>query len=260
MEDNKNIDKEDTHKESHKKHFDTPIILIFGCALVLIAFVIGWQSSKMSTYKANVTADSSANYTNDYEDSSADSTADTVASYMYTDNELDNSSSDNQVNDFVGEYQLTSSDTMDYYRLFINQDHTARIIKKYYDLIFYYRKDGKVKHVNVSHSYGFGWWSMHHITSKREYKNKYKEIWNFSQDYEPPAIKIELTQCDTYDRIAYSWEEYVDDNLGPYIKLKSSTSGLFENEKFLYKNRLYNSYNAMQAKDEFHSTRLTRIR
>lgn len=127
-------------------------ILFLAVAIVSIAFVLGWQFSKI--YSSN-TSDSAVD---DFNWSSSTDDTDTLTGDTFqlsADDNTYNSKPSNTTDSYVGEYQITTSDSMDYCRLFINEDYTARIIKKKYDVIFYYKKNGKIKKLNTSHAPDF---------------------------------------------------------------------------------------------------------
>lgn len=237
MEDNKNINKEDTHKESHKKHIDTPIILIFGCALVLIAFVIGWQSSKMSPNKANVVADSSSSYTND-SDYSKDNNVDPSEDVTMEGEESYASPPANPYDDYVGKYHVGIQSTALRY-LTINSDGTARYTDSVYTLKYSLLQDFD----GEWHTYtddGFN--TLEEIES---IKVREKEKVKILKIGKKPLIKA-----------AYSWDIYSDSRIGSYLMLTKSNG----DRSYIKDGYWYNNFNAMRSFDEDRRATLKRVK
>lgn len=153
---------------------------------------------------------------------------------------------------YIGEYQIIDADTSDYHRLFINEDHTARIKAKSYEVRTYY--DNEEYYPGNLNQYERPWSGKNRKEGERFIKENVDEL-----DYEGhPWKKVELKEKE-YTQ-AFSWQKFENENIGTYIKLRPSSSGLFDDDEYVWNGRIYYSYEAMLAQDENRSMKIIKIK
>lgn len=147
---------------------------------------------------------------------------------------------------YIGKYRF--DDSIEYHRLIINEDHTARIVIKRYRLFGYYDSDYHPGNINPGETLWSG-------TSKKDGESYLREEGTQLDPYGYPYAKIELKEEISTE--AYSWDVYENKHLGTYLKLIGT--GGFNTERFVYGGRIYNSYEAMLAKDESRSDKIIKL-
>lgn len=231
---NNKISGNDSNKErGENKTNNKPLLLIFGVPLVLIVFVLGWQSLKMPPN--NTIADSIAvsNDSFDWSNEAYDTNAVTTERSSY------NTQSNYSNNDFVGKYHVGESTRGHIYYcelncLSINADGTARYVDSSYIAKLYNIEDNEYAGKSEFNT-------MEDFNSNKE---KYREQYRYQL-----VGKRQIT------KIAYSWELRSDSQFGTFIMLTSSDGF----HKFIKDGYMYKDFDSMKAKDEDKRWELTRI-
>lgn len=153
----------------------------------------------------------------------------------------------------TGEYQIDDKDSCEYNRLFIYKDHTARIIRKLYYVVFddgeHAMDDKEDKDIIV--------WKGFSKKDGELYVMEHSVNSDGKDEYGIPYKKKRFTLTERIVTTeAFSWDCYVNDNIGTYIELKSSKTTVDDNDRYIYGDRMYYSYRAMLAKDEDRSAEL----
>jgi RNA polymerase subunit RPABC4/transcription elongation factor Spt4 len=168
--------------------------------------------------------------------------------------DYDNENQQTAIQNFTGEYRILDKDKSDYYRLFVNSDHTARIVIKYYRIYAIYDKNGEHKNYDAT--------PYHRVTTIKEAKQVKESLDQSAADGSTvsgyPILGVKIVQ-EGSDTEAFSWEEYNEEHVGDYIELKG-TGDLLTDTRYINNGRLYYTYNGMLAKDERGSLKIKKIK
>lgn len=213
-------DNNDNHQDNDK-HSDKRILAIVGVVVTILLVIM---------VAGNIIPSNKPNPMPDYSEIPSDG-----------EDEVTNNTDISQNENITGEYLILDKNLNESYQLLINEDYTARMVKKYYEVYYYYVDNGGGMKEERFH---YPW----KISSLLESEGLAEGLMSMTVNGHP-IVKTEIKISEN-KTTACSWEKYENERLGIYVKL----SGSGVSEKYIFEGRIYDDYDALLSKDEKRSS------